>query len=280
MVDQNAKKQMITTNQKTVANLLDQMKGQIALALPKHMNVDRVTRIALTEFRKNPKLQECDPMTFIACIMEAAQLGLEPGILGSSYLVPYWNSKKNCYDCTLIPGYRGFIDLARRSGNIQTITAEIVYENDEFEFEKGLEPKLVHKPVLVNSGKMIAAYAVAQIKGGGFQYIVMSKEAIDQAKNRSKSSKNGPWVTDYEAMAQKTVVRRLFKWLPVSIEMQKAAVLDEHAENNMQDIKEAASEDFDIDFNVIEGDVVDTETGEVKEDKKSQVDEIAERIKA
>jgi len=252
----NMKNNAITKNQTTVLSLLEKMKPQMALCLPKHMSVDRVCRIAITEFRKNPLLSQCEPMSFIAAIMQASQLGLEIGILGSAYIVPFRNNKNNSVECNLIPGYRGLIDLARRSGNIISISAEIVFENDVFEYEKGLEYKLVHKPVLVGRGKMIAAYAVARLRDGGAQFLVMSKEEIDEAKKKSKSANSGPWVSDFEAMAQKTVVRRLFKWLPSSVEMQKITVLDEQSDAGIQNIKAAASEEFDMDF-VIEGEQVD-----------------------
>jgi len=252
----NMKNNAITKNQTTVLSLLEKMKPQMALCLPKHMSVDRVCRIAITEFRKNPLLSQCEPMSFIAAIMQASQLGLEIGILGSAYIVPFRNNKNNSVECNLIPGYRGLIDLARRSGNIISISAEIVFENDVFEYEKGLEYKLVHKPVLVGRGKMIAAYAVARLRDGGGQFLVMSKEEIDEAKKKSKSANSGPWVSDFEAMAQKTVVRRLFKWLPSSVEMQKITVLDEQSDAGIQNIKAAASEEFDMDF-VIEGEQVD-----------------------
>jgi recombination protein RecT len=250
MSDQsNSKKALLVENKKKVGNLLDKMKSQLALCLPKHLSVDRVCRIAMTEFSKTPLLQECEPMSFVAAVMVASQLGLEIGIMGSAYLVPFRNTKKGIVECNLIPGYRGLLELARRSGNIISISAEIVYQNDIFSFEKGLEDKLVHKPTLVNRGEMIAVYAVAKLKDGGHQFLVMSKEEIDEVKNKSKSS-SGPWQSDYNAMAQKTAVRRLFKWLPSSIEMQKIAVLDEASEVGIQDIKSAMNEEINLDDSI------------------------------
>lgn len=238
----------IATNQQNVLTLLEKMKPQLALCLPKHMSVDRVCRIAITELRKTPLLSSCEPMSFIAAVMQASQLGLEIGVLGAAYIVPFKNNKKGIVECNLIPGYRGLIDLARRSGNIISISAEIVYENDHFEFEKGLEYKLVHRPALTNKGQMIATYAVAKLKDGGAQFVVLSREEVDEVKAKSKASNFGPWQTDYEAMAQKTAVRRLFKWLPSSIEMQKITVLDEHADAGIQNIKASAQEEFNFDF--------------------------------
>ncbi len=182
MISQAEKKDVVVSNQTRVADLLQKMKPQLALCLPKHMSADRVCRIALTEFRKTPLLMECEPMSFIAAVMVASQLGLEIGILGSAYIVPFKNNKKGIVECNLIPGYRGFIDLARRSGNIISISAEIVYENDIFDFEKGLNEKLIHKPKLTDRGDMIAAYAVEKLRDGGAKLIVMSNKANYEGK--------------------------------------------------------------------------------------------------
>lgn len=242
------KKSMMVANQKSVIGLLEQMKGEIARCLPKHLTPERMARIAMTELRKTPKLQECDPMSFIAAIMQASQLGLEPGILGSCYLIPFNNNQTGKVECTFMPGYRGFLDLARRSGQIVSLVARAVYANDEFSYEFGLKEDLTHKPAMNDRGELVAVYAVAILKDGGHQFDVMSKKDVDMIKNQSKSKNNGPWVTHYEEMAKKTVLRKLFKWLPCSVEMQKAVSLDELQEAGIQNIRAAASEEFDIDF--------------------------------
>lgn len=264
------KKTELMTNQKTIISLLEQMKGEIARCLPKHLTPERMTRIALTELRKTPKLQECDPLSFIAAIMQASQLGLEPGILGSCYLIPFYNNKMGKHECTFMPGYRGFIDLARRSGQIVSLVARAVYENDEFDYEFGIKENIVHRPSMTNKGPLIAVYAVALLKDGGHQFDVMSKEEIDAIRTSSKSKDNGPWVTHFEEMAKKTVLRRLFKWLPCSVEMQKAISLDELQEAGMQNIKAAASEEFDINF-------IDEQ--EIHTPKQSKADRLMNKIK-
>jgi recombination protein RecT len=236
------------TNQKTIAGLLEQMKSEIARCLPKHLTPERLTRIALTELRKVPKLAECDPMSFIAAIMQAAQLGLEPGILGSCYLIPFFNSRLGKHECTFMPGYRGFLDLARRSGQIISLVARAVYSNDDFDYEYGLDEKLYHKPTMENRGELIAVYAVALLKDGGRQFEVMSRAEIDAVRKTSKSKNGSPWDTHFEEMAKKTAVRRLFKWLPCSVEIQKAVSLDEQQEVGIQNIKAAAQEEFNFDF--------------------------------
>jgi len=247
-VIEDTKDKMPAKKQQTVASMLDKMKPEIARCLPKHLTTERMTRIALTELRKNPMLQQCDPMSFIASIMQASQLGLEPGIMGSCYLIPFKNYKTGVYECTFMPGYRGFLDLARRSGQIVSLVARSVYENDEFSYEFGLKEDIKHKPSLNDRGNLIAVYAVALLKDGGHQFDVMSKSEVDNIRNSSKSKDNGPWVTHFEEMAKKTVLRRLFKWLPCSVEMQKAVSLDEQQEIGVQDMKASASEDFDMNF--------------------------------
>jgi recombination protein RecT len=209
-------------------------KSEIARALPKHLTADRLARVALTEVRKTPMLGKCAPRSLFGAIMQCAQLGLEPGgALGHAYLLPFRN-KTGGYDVQFIVGYRGMIDLARRSGQIVSIEAHAVYPGDHFDCEFGLDSKLVHRPdwdVERNNPQTIRfVYAVAKLQGGGVQFEVMSKAQVDSIRARSKSSGNGPWVTDFEPMALKTVIRRMFKYLPVSIEVQRAVGLDEMAE--------------------------------------------------
>ncbi|MEX3614444.1 MAG: recombination protein RecT [Burkholderia gladioli] len=206
------------------------MQSQIKAALPRHMTPERLARIVTTEIRKVPKLAECTPVSFFGAVIQCAQLGLEPGnALGHAYLLPYGK------DVQLIIGYRGMIDLARRSGQIVSIDARAVYEGDKFECRLGLDPHIEHEPDWNNPNrtqgdKLQFVYAVAKLKDGGIQFDVMSRGEIEGIRARSRAGNNGPWKSDYQAMALKTVVRRLFKFLPVSIEIQTAIGLDERAE--------------------------------------------------
>jgi len=219
------------------------VQSQLKVALPRHMTAERMARIATTEMRKVPKLAQCDPLSFLGAVIQCAQLGLEPGnALGHAYILPFdkrqkvngqWQTVST--EAQVIIGYRGMIDLARRSGQIVSIEARAVYEGDEFECTLGLESKLTHTPDWQNPNrsqpdKLRFVYSVAKLKDGGIQFDVMSRAEVDGIRSRSKSADNGPWVTDYAAMALKTVVRRLFKFLPVSIEMQQAVSIDEQAE--------------------------------------------------
>jgi recombination protein RecT len=211
--------------QPPIVGMLQQYKTQIAAALPRHMNPDRMARIVTTEVRKVPALLNCDPISLFGAVIQCSQLGLEPGNgLGHAYLLPYGRQVQ------LIIGYRGMIDLARRSGQIISLSAHVVRENDTFEFAYGLNETLHHVPAKQARGDVVAAYAVAKLKDGGHQFEVMWRDDIDAIRAQSKASKSGPWVTHYEEMARKTVVRRLFKYLPVSIEIQQAVGLDEQAD--------------------------------------------------
>lgn len=194
--------------------LSDQFKKQLALAVPKHLNADRMARIAATEVRKNKALLNTEPTSFLGSVMQAAQLGLEPGsALGQAYLVPYGNQ------CQLIIGYKGMIDLARRSGQVLSLNAYAVREGDDFSFQLGLKPDIHHVPSLeadrINK-PITYVYAVATLKGGGYQFEVMSRAEVEAVKAKAKSK--NIWTNYFEEMAKKTVIRRLFKYLPVSIE--------------------------------------------------------------
>ncbi|MCC7421809.1 MAG: recombination protein RecT [Planctomycetaceae bacterium] len=218
----------------TINTLLVRNKDALFAAVPKHLTADRMIRVATTELRKNPKLAECDQRSLIGCIVESSQLGLEiGGYLGHAYLVPY--KVKGYPVCQLIVGYKGMVDIARRSGEISTIQARVVHERDEFNFEFGLSPTLKHKPSTDdNPGKVKYAYAVCVLKDGGTQFEVMTVREIEGIRSRSRSKDNGPWVTDWEEMAKKTVLRRLCKLLPVSVELQRAAAIDERSDDTFQ----------------------------------------------
>lgn len=254
----------------SIRGLLERMQSQIARALPKHLTPERMTRIALTELRKVPKLLQCNPESFCGAIMACSQLGLEPGnSLGQIYLIPYGK------EVQVILGYKGMIELARRSGQIVSLSAHEVHENDTFEFEYGLEEKLRHVPCLKGRGDLIAVYAVAHFVGGGHQIEVMSKEDVDKIRGRSKAGNSGPWVSDYNEMAKKTVLRKLFKYLPISIEkLQLATQLEEQADlgtQNVKEILECEGEEYIVDYAT--GEVLDSEI------EKPQADALADKLK-
>lgn len=240
------------TPEQTVRDYLKRMAPEISKALPKHMDADRMARIALTTIRTTPKLLNCNINSLMSGIMQAAQLGLEPGLLGHCYLIPYGN------EAQFIIGYKGMIDLARRSGNIQSIYTQCVYENDEFSYQYGLHPDLKHIPADGERGDFKGAYAVAHFKDGGYQFEYMPRSEIDKRRKRSKASGNGPWVTDFEEMAMKTVLRHMWKFLPISVEIMSKV------EKSDETVKRDIAEDMgDVPTIDIEGGTVNTDTGEV-----------------
>ena len=214
-----------------IAGMLDKAWPRIQAVMPKHMSSERLYQLAISTVNTTPKLAQCDAPSLLSCVMKCSALGLEPSAvdgLGRAYILPY--KSKTGMHAQMIIGYKGMIDLARRSGQIKDISARAVYEGDEFDYSFGLEERLEHRP----SGKRREAgekpthvYCVAHFADGGHYIDVMTYQEVEAIRRRSKAADNGPWVTDYEAMAKKTVVRRAFPYLPVSVEAQSAAAADE-----------------------------------------------------
>lgn len=217
-----------TNAPKTVLDYIRAMTPEISKALPLHIKPERLIRVVLTEIRRNPKLMECSRDSLLGALMLSAQLGLEPSPLGHCYYIPYNNRKAGIMECQFMIGYRGMIDLAMRSDKIESIVAETVCQNDLFDFQYGLNPNLMHKPALINKGSAYAYYTVVKFRGGGFHIKVMGIEEIERFKKRSQSAQysSSPWVTDYDEMAKKTVIRSIFRYLPVSNEIMTYAGKD------------------------------------------------------
>ena len=218
---------------------MDGLKSAIESALPSHLKAERLLRIVRSAVQTNPLLAQCTRISLLGSIVECSQLGLEPfGAAGHVYLVPYKDGKasaragQDVYNCQVIIGYRGFIELAERTGRIEDIYGEAVYSNDQFEEIQGTERKLVHLPAKGERGKIVKAYAVAKLKGGGTRWKVVDHRDIARAKAASRGSDRGssPWQSDEQAMWIKTAVRRLSKWLPMSTEYAHAVDMDERAE--------------------------------------------------
>jgi recombination protein RecT len=211
--------------------MLERAKGSMAMIIPKHVTPERMIKLALVAASRTPRLLECTPESIVQGVMTSSQLGLDiGGPLGAAYLVPYKN-KNGKMEAQFIPGYRGLIDLARRSGQIMSIEARVVHEKDIFEFEYGLAPRLRHVPTPdAEPGKVMYAYAVARLKDSDPQVEVMTTRQLDGIRKRSRAANDGPWVTDTEEMYRKTVVRRLVKYLPMSVELATALELEDRAE--------------------------------------------------
>jgi recombination protein RecT len=177
-------------------------------------------RVALTEFRRTPALYECEPRSVIGALVQCAQLGLEPGgVLGQAYLIPFHNKNTNQKEAQLIIGYKGLLDLTWRSGHLKSLEARLVYKADVFRLTYGVQAGITHEPCLdeASRGEVIYAYGVANLKSGGVQFEVMSREDIKKIQTASKSG--AIWKSHWEEMAKKTVLRRLLKTLPVSVEL-------------------------------------------------------------
>lgn len=252
-----------------IAHLLKVKQGEIAKMLPKHLNAERLMKVAQIAATTTPALAKCDVPSLVGAIGQCAQMGLEPNtVLGHAYLVPF-NVKRKDADgnerwvnsVQVIIGYKGLIDLARRSGQIVSIAAHEVCENDTFELVYGLDEKLNHTPGMGERGEVVGFYAIAKLKDGGHAFEFMSLRQVDEIMRASQSKgKYGPWKDHFTEMGRKTVIRRLAKYLPLSIEFQTAAALDGMAEGG----KDQHMDSIDGDFMIMPDDApnVDTETGE------------------
>ena len=247
----------------TIRNFLSQgsVKKQLGLAVPKHLTVDRLLRVAMTSIQKNRMLLDCTPESLLACVITCAQLGLEPDqVMGQAYLVPFRN--RGTLESQLIVGYRGLLSLIRRSGDLQSVQCQVVYENDLFNLQYGLNERLDHIPADGDRGNPRGAYVVLRYRDGGHSYDYMPANDIERIRRRSKSPDSGPWVTDWDEMAKKTVIRRHAKLAPVSIEVHRALALEDrfNAGESQMDImyQEGATEQNPepIDVKVTEGEVV------------------------
>lgn len=268
-----------------IAYLLKSKQGEIAKMLPKHLNAERLLKVAQIAATTTPALAKCDVASLVGAIGQCAQMGLEPNtVLGHAYLVPF-NTKRKDADgnerwvnsVQVIIGYKGLIDLARRSGQVVSIAAHEVCENDHFECVYGLDEKLNHTPAMGDRGEIIAFYAVARLKGGGHAFEMMSRHQVEEIRDASqgytqakkyKKEASHPWGAHFAEMGRKTVIRRLAKYLPLSIEFQTAAALDGMA----ADGKDQNLDTIDGEFSMVPDseaqeaighDTVDPDTGEI-----------------
>jgi len=213
--------------------------GEIAKALPSVLTPERFTRMLLTAINATPQLAQCTPQSFLGAMMSAAQLGVEPNTaLGQAYILPYFNGRDKRLEAQFQLGYKGLIDLAYRSGEVEVIQAQVVYKNDKFEYEYGLNPKLSHVPAASDRGEAVKVYALFKTKSGGFGFEVMSMEDIrNHAEKYSKAYKSNysPWSTNFEEMAKKTVLKRVLKYAPLKSDFVKAVAQDESVKVSISD---------------------------------------------
>lgn len=212
--------------QLTIRDRLNDPKqiAEFARALPKHCSPDRMARVALTALTRTPKLAECEPASFFRCMLELSQWGLEPDGR-RAHLIPFENRKRGVVECQLLIDYKGFVELAYRSGFVKAIHADVVREGDLFRYNLG--EVVEHVPHFLrrdsnkpkDEGEVFAAYCRVQLEGGAVKTEVLSKREVDGIRARSRAGTNGPWVSDYAEMAKKTAFRRCSKWLPLSAEI-------------------------------------------------------------
>lgn len=190
----------------------------IAAVLPRHMDAERIAKIALVCLNRVPKLAECTKESFARCLMELSAWGLEPDGR-HAHLIPYGK------ECQLVIDYKGLVELVYRSGLVSRIHADVVCENDSFIYEMG-EVKQHSIDFRKDRGPAYAVYVVITMKDGGTKTEVMSKAEIESVRKRSRAGNAGPWQTDWNEMAKKTVFRRASKWLSLSAEDHKAFYAD------------------------------------------------------
>ncbi|WXL27729.1 recombination protein RecT [Ectopseudomonas mendocina] len=236
-----------------VKKFFESQKATLMAVLPQHVNADRMLKIALGAMRTTPKLMNCTVESLFGAIVQCSQLGLEPNTpLGHAYLIPFDNKRAGKTEVQIVFGYKGLVDLARRSGQIVSISAHEVCQKDQFEYEYGLDEKLMHRPALGARGDVIAFYAVAKLVGGGYAFEVMSRAQIEEIRDASQNYKfardkgSTVWGQHFVEMGRKTVLRRLFKYLPVSIELATAAALDSKVDHDTQSLDAVLSGEYQV----------------------------------
>lgn len=225
--------------------LLEAYKPQIAAALPRHMNADRMARIALTCYRMTPKLGECDPLSIFAAVIQAAQLGLEPGLNGRCYIIPYGTQ------ATFVPGWKGLVELTNRSGRASVWTSA-VFEGDAFDWELGSSPFVKHKPGGEDDPKKITHfYAIGRVKGADMPVIeVWTQGKVERHRDRFNKVGKRHYSFDHAEMyGRKVVLLQVLKYLPSTPELEAAIILNDSAEIGGQNltVKDAIEGTFTID---------------------------------
>lgn len=232
--------EIVLINPKTIGSELEKFIPQMERALPRHMTADRMARIALTSLRVNPKLMNCTRESFYGSLMAASQLGLEPGINGQCYLIPYRDNRKGVDICTLVPGWRGYMDLVNRTERA-TASTEAVYDGDEFDYELGTKVRIHHKrgKWAGTEAALQYVYAVGHIKGLE-EFPQIDVWDIDKIwAHRNKQNKVGDRHYSYvhpEMYARKIPLLQVLKYLPSSIELADASMLDASASEGRQSL--------------------------------------------
>jgi recombination protein RecT len=225
------KTQAITISQKalSIQEMLNKNSSKIQKALPKTISVDKMISITMNSIRRNPRIAECTPISIFDCVMTSAQLGIPPDdIRGLAYIIPFNNRKKGIMEAQLMPGYKGYIHLAKESGEVKNVRSRVVYKNEPFHIQEGLNKVLEHTPLSPSErGEVKGAYTVVEFNDGRKDFTFMWEEDIQAIRQRSKAADSGPWITDPDEMRKKTTIRRAIKTLDLSPEINQAVAMDE-----------------------------------------------------
>lgn len=242
----NGASKALTKKPDPARDLLASMEAEFAACLPKMLPTDLFMRVALTGFRKTPDLLECSRRSLLGALLETARLGLEP-CTEQAYLIPFKG------ECTLVIGYQGFVQLMYRTGQVEQVEAEMIYEADEWEDSRGDGGRFFHRPnwLAKDRGQPILAYSYAKLLTGGRTKVeVCTRQRAEFIKREYAKAAKSPWKTgSFDAMWQKTPVRQLQKWAPKSAEMRRALFVDGATFDN--------SGEPDVDPNVIQGEIVE-----------------------
>lgn len=238
-----------------LSNFMDKLKPQMALALPKHLTADRMTRLALTAFSTSEALQRCTTKSIAASIMTAGQLGLEPGVNGAGFLVPYGTT------CTFVPGWKGLVDLVSRSGR-GTVFTGVIFKDQEYTFIDGAKRDLIiHNETDLDDPEDIThAYAIGWVKDATMPIIELWRVS-KLKKHRDKYNKQGVKhysFSDWEMYCRKIPLLQVIKYMPCSIEVANAVALSEAADRGRGATIEGG---FVVEEDAPEG--VDKQTGEI-----------------
>lgn len=259
-------------------------EDMIRSLLPKNVTFEKFFSMMVAAVGATPKLLECHRGSLIKSCIQAAELGLSLNpALGECDILPVYDRRENGMVAQFRPRYMGMMKLARQSGEVLKIEAEVIREKDEFFFQKGLEPKLEHRIKLGNRGEMIGAYCVWTLKNGEKQFELMDREQILAIRDRSSAKTRdgkivGPWMTDEEEMWRKTVVRRASKYMPRSCESFINAVAMDNLREAGHDIEMENGEVIDITSD--DGEWGDITEESPKDNGARQVDKVAEKVVA
>lgn len=266
-----------------ITGQMDLMKDKFLSAMPSQLNFDRFKAVLASAMTSNPALAECERVSLIQSMFTAATLGLEPtGILGQAYLVPFGTGKGRPKAAQLIIGYRGYITIARNSGEISKISAREVREGDEFRYALGTDEYIHHIPSKKRDGEITHFYATCKFKDGSVQFEVMTVDEVnairDQVANYkfSKDKSSTVWGQHYAEMGKKTAIRRLSKYLPFSItKLHQAAALD-----GLQESGKRSFVNYDDDVDYVDYNEIKTTSEQAEEGTKNAMQELVEELDA